>query len=103
MPELLRDLGKGVWSLEVSAASSPGHLTCLGSCLHSLLQEAPLSLASPGKKASIGSWFSRSLQAPNSSDSFRASQSSAVALGRFLFLFFFFNADTIQLFLKPFP
>ena len=100
MPELLSELGKSVWSLEASSVLSPGHLTCLGSWQRPLLQEAPLTLASPGKKAAVGSWFSRSLQAPSSSDSsFRASQSSTVALG----WFFFFNADTIQLFLKQFP
>lgn len=89
MPELLCDLGKSVWSLEASVVSSPGHLTCLSSWQRPLLEEAPLTLASPGKKAAVGSWFSRSLQAPSSSDSsFRPSQPSTVALDCFLFLFF---------------
>ena len=51
MPELLSDLGKSVWSLEASSVLSPGHLTCLGSWQRPLLQEAPLTLASPGKMA----------------------------------------------------
>lgn len=103
MAELLCNLGKGVWSLEASAALSPGHLTCLGSCLRPLLTGGP---SEPGLTWKEGRHWLMVFKVPSSPQLFGLliqGQSVQRCCIRPFSLSFFFNADTIHLFLKPFP